>query len=204
MIIYLNNSDSLVIVLHEIYGINKHIRKICEYYSLAGFDVICPNLLNTNKIFEYSDEENAYQYFMKNVGFDSAYKKVENILSQVRHQYKRVFILGYSIGATVAWLFNDGNIRCDGIIGYYGSRIRDYSYINPKYETLLIFPDNEKSFNVDDLIFNLNEKSNVNAYKFCSRHGFCDTYSANFDAKSCKKADRLVNNFINNLYQADK
>ncbi|MBO1513957.1 dienelactone hydrolase family protein [Metabacillus bambusae] len=33
-------------VIHEIYRINFHIKRICESFFKQGFDVICPNLLD--------------------------------------------------------------------------------------------------------------------------------------------------------------
>ncbi|KAF6598238.1 dienelactone hydrolase family protein, partial [Paenibacillus sp. EKM208P] len=38
-------SDTLIVVLHEIYGINQHIQNFCSLLSDQGYDVICPNLL---------------------------------------------------------------------------------------------------------------------------------------------------------------
>jgi len=88
----LSNSDYLLIVLHEIYGINRHINRVCEYYKMAGFDIICPDLLNLNQPFNYIMEEEAYRYFMQNVGFELAYQQVKNIIENVRPKYKKVFI----------------------------------------------------------------------------------------------------------------
>lgn len=196
MLTFSSNSDSVIIVLHEIYGVNQHIRQVCEYYSLAGFDVICPNLLALSQSFDYAYEEDAYQYFIKNVGFDLAFQQVRNLISQVKPKYKHVFILGFSIGATIAWLCSDGDIRCDGIIGYYGSRIRDYLHINPKCKTLLIFPNKEKSFSVNDLLGTLKKKINVNAYMLFGSHGFSDPFSKNYYDKSYRDAEKLVNDFL--------
>lgn len=98
----LNSSDSVIIVLHEIYGINPHMLKVCESFKMSGFDVICPNLLNLSEAFDYDHEEAAYKYFMKNVGFDLASKKVRDLIIQVKLKYKHVFLLGFSIGATIA------------------------------------------------------------------------------------------------------
>ena len=30
MLTYQNNSDTAIVVLHEIYGVNQHIRDVCE------------------------------------------------------------------------------------------------------------------------------------------------------------------------------
>lgn len=194
MLTFFNGSDTLVIVLHEIYGINEHINKVCKEYMEHGYDVVCPNLLNLNKAFDYENQEEAYQYFTKNIGFDLASEKVKSIVAQMRSKYKNVFIVGYSIGATIAWLCSD--ILCDGVIGYYGSRIRDYLNINSKCKTLLIFPSIERSFNVSDLTEKLKKKENLSVYMLKGNHGFCDSFSKNYCEESYKESKKLVGEFL--------
>lgn len=48
-----NGSETVIIVLHEIYGVNQHIKLICGHFSLKGYDVMCPNLININTSFSY-------------------------------------------------------------------------------------------------------------------------------------------------------
>ncbi len=38
------NSTAALLVLHEIYGVNRHILDLCAGYHALGFDVYCPNL----------------------------------------------------------------------------------------------------------------------------------------------------------------
>ena len=64
----INNSDSVIILLYEMYGINKHIQMICKKLSKNGYDIICPNLINGIHAFNYDAQDEAYQYFMNNVG----------------------------------------------------------------------------------------------------------------------------------------
>lgn len=192
-----SDSKSVIIILHEIYGINQHIKKVCKDYKNAGFDVICPNLLNRNQAFDYNAQEEAYQYFIKNVGFKLATGKVKDIILQASHQYKHIFILGFSIGATIAWLCSDSSgLENGGVIGYYGSRIRDYLYIEPKCKTLLIFSSIEKSFIVEDLIGILNKKEKVSVHMLQGKHGFSDPFSKNYCDKSYRVAKKLVENFF--------
>jgi len=81
----------------------------------------------------------AYHHFINNVGFDLAFKQVKQLIIQAKKQYRYVYLLGYSIGATIAWLCSGDDIMCNGIIGVYGSRIRDYMSITSKCPVLLIF-----------------------------------------------------------------
>ncbi|MBU3174870.1 dienelactone hydrolase family protein [Clostridium estertheticum] len=197
----INNSNSVIIVLHEIYGINQHIKLVCEKFSMAGYDIICPNLINLNHPFNYDQQEEAYHHFIRNIGFDLAFKQVKRLIIQAKKQYKYVYILGYSIGATIAWLCSGEDIMCDGIIGYYGSRIRDYMSVAPKCPVLLVFPTEEKSFNVKELVNSL-KKWNVNIHMLGGKHGFSDPFSENYCTQSFEEAEILVNSFLKKLKDA--
>jgi dienelactone hydrolase len=194
MIKILNDSDRLIIVIHEIYGINQHITNFCERLSEQGFDVICPNLLKREQPFNYSEEEIAYQNFIENVGFTDAAHKIKNVLVSIKKEYKKIYIIGFSIGATIAWLCSEEDYL-DGIVGYYGSRIRNYKEIVPSSPTILFFPQKERSFDVNELISNL-DKRNTEIHKFNGEHGFSDPYSPNFNAKSASDAFGEMLNFI--------
>ncbi|MDX8366987.1 dienelactone hydrolase family protein [Cytobacillus sp. IB215665] len=179
MISYKNNSDKLVIIVHEIYGLNRHMKHICKELSNKGFDVICPNLYSENNAFHYDEEKLAYHHFVNKVGFDLATTYVKELLKKYRKEYSKIFILGYSVGGTVAWLCSEDQ-NCDGAISYYGSRIRDYLDMIPTCPTLLIFPENEKSFNVDQLITKLKDKEKITIKKYRANHGFSDINSEHY------------------------
>ncbi|WP_396021049.1 dienelactone hydrolase family protein [Cytobacillus firmus] len=189
-----SNSNSLILVLHEIYGINQHIKSFCELLSKQGFDVICPNLSERESPFEYSQEEAAYRHFMDHVGFASAAQKIKGLLSDVKDEYEKKYIIGFSVGATVAWLCSEEN-GFDGIVGYYGSRIRDYLELTPQCPIMLFFPEEEQSFNVDELLLTL-EKKKIEVHKFTGKHGFSDPYSSRYDAKSEQEAFSKTMEFL--------
>ena len=175
-------SDSIVIVIHEIYGINQHIKSYCELLSEQNFDVLCPDLLDKVNPYDYSQEETAYHNFVENIGFTNAMKTVQNLVEELKDKYNKIFIVGFSVGATVAWLCSELKYL-DGIVGYYGSRIRDYIDIQPKCPTMLYFPEEEPSFNVNELVATLNNK-NIDVHKFKGKHGFDDSYSQKYNPES--------------------
>lgn len=194
----INNSDSVIIVLHEVYGINQHIKMVCKKMYMKGYDVICPNLIDISQPFNCDCEEEAYQHFMNNIGFDLAGKKVKQVIMQAKKQYKNIYLMGYSVGATIAWLCSGEENMCNGIIGYYGSRIRDYKNSIPKCPSLLIFPTEEKSFNVKELVYSL-EKQNINVYILNGKHGFSNPFSKNYCMQSTEEAEKLVDNFLKKI-----
>lgn len=190
-------SKNLVIVIHEIYGINLHMKKVCRSLSEAGFDVICPNLLKQQESFTYAQEEAAYRHFMENIGFSNASARVRKILLDVKDKYEKIYIVGFSVGATIAWLCSETD-RLNGVVGYYGSRIRDYLDIDPACPTMLFFPEQERSFNVADLIVRLTEK-NIELYQFSGEHGFSDPYSPTHHAQSQDEAHNRMLDFFWNV-----
>lgn len=188
-----NQSDTAIIVVHEIYGINRHIKDFCHSLSEKGFDVICPNLLKQEGPFDYSQEKVAYRHFMDNIGFDYASNILKRVLLELKDKYKKVFMIGFSVGASVAWLCSEEECL-DGIVGYYGSRIRDFIEKKPICPTMLFFAE-EPSFNVEDLILRLEEKK-IEIYKFNGKHGFSDPYSPKYNEKSAQAAFSKVVDFL--------
>ncbi|MFI8684537.1 dienelactone hydrolase family protein [Rossellomorea sp. NPDC077527] len=185
------HSNTLVIVIHEIYGINQHIQDFCTFISNQGADVICPDLLENRGPFDYSQEEMAYQHFRDNIGFERSSEKIMAILSTYRPKYKRIVIIGFSVGATIAWLCSEDE-RVDGVIGYYGSRIRNYLEVTPLCSTMLFFPEEEPSFQVDEVIAALEQK-HIDIQKYSGKHGFSDPYSPNHHKESAQKTrDRII------------
>jgi dienelactone hydrolase len=162
------------------------MHSFCKLLSNHNLDVICPNLLEQDTPFDYSQEDPAYRNFMENVGFTYATKKIKDILSDIKDKYEKIYIIGFSVGATVAWLCSEEDC-VTGIVGYYGSRIRNYLELTPQCPTMLFFPQQEQSFNVDDLISIL-DKNNIEIHKFNGKHGFSDPYSQNYHVKSSQKA----------------
>ena len=196
MLSYYNKSDICILVLHEIYGLNQHMETICNKLSKYQFDILCPNLLQKGKNYSYSKEKKAYENFKENIGFSSATKKVKDILYKIRDKYKIIVIVGFSIGATISWLCSNDKNLCDIVIGYYGSRIRDYTEVIPKCPVMLFFPEKEKSFNIVSLIEEIKDKKNIEIYKFQADHGFSDPYSDKYCLDSAKKAEHKMHKFI--------
>jgi len=196
MLTYRNNSDTLIVVIHEIYGINDHIKGVCQSLADLGYDIVCPDLLDGKPAFDYAREEEAYRYFLNFVGFEPSEKRITFLIRQEEMDYKQIFLLGYSAGATVAWLCCGLDIKCDGVIGFYGSRIRDYMDSMPKHPALLIYPAEEKSFDPYELREGLSKKEQVKVHILDGKHGFADPYNINYNETSAHEANRITKEFL--------
>lgn len=185
-------NKQVIIVLHEIYGINEFIESTCKKIKQMGFDVYCPNMIGCSP-FLYRESQQAYENFINYVGFD-IYEKISNLVCELKKKYEKVFILGFSIGATLAWRCCTTS-QCDGVVGCYGSRIRNYTNVIPACPTILIFA-REDSFDVDTLIFQLQGKPYLEIYELNAKHGFIDSFSQNFNEQQSRYAERLITDFL--------
>lgn len=200
MLTYRNGSDTGVVVLHEIYGINPHIRGVCLGLSDAGCDVYCPDLLHAPFTpFAYSQQEEAYRTFKTKVGFD-VYSDVCRLLEQIRPNYRHVLLTGFSIGATVAWRCSESGL-CDGMVGFYGSRIRDYPEVVPKCPVLLVFAQEEQNFDAEQIRSLLGRRENIAVRILKGGHGFCDPYADAFRPESAAEAKRLADGFCRGIIE---
>jgi len=112
----IQGKDTAIIILYEIYGINPHIKRVCEHYSAAGYDVLYPNFVKLQKCFCYHRESVAYQYFVQHIGFPLMIQEVKTILMKARKDYRNIFLMGFSVGATAAWLCSETENALDGVI----------------------------------------------------------------------------------------
>jgi dienelactone hydrolase len=173
-------SDTLVILVHEIHGVNQHMRYISHLIDQLGVDVICPDLYPSG-ISAGESEEEVYDSFFKYVGFQKASSQIKKSIEDSRGKYKYIYVVGFSAGATAAWLCSEHE-AVSGVLCFYGSRIRDYVEVNPIARTILFFSSREKSFDVIPLITRLEKKENQNIdiHLFDAEHGFANPYSKAF------------------------
>jgi len=198
MLKFIKKQKNAIVVLHEIYGVNDHIKKVCNEYPNKGFDVYCPSLLENKAPFLYSQQDEAYRYFINHSGFNPS--GVVSLLSTIRPCYRKIIVIGFSVGATIAWLSAESKL-CDGVVCYYGSRIRDYADIIPPCPCLVIFAEFEQSFDPVLVQRQLSDKASVTCHILNSHHGFSDPYGENFDCRNAEIARDLVADFISRIVQ---
>ncbi|HGB4478615.1 TPA: dienelactone hydrolase family protein [Salmonella enterica] len=192
----ISHYENAILVLHEIYGINAHIQRICDIYHQAGFDIYCPNLINRSSPFTYEQHQDAYNYFNEVCGFSTS--EITELTARLRASYKKVIIVGFSVGGTLAWLSSSKAI-CDGVVSFYGSRIRDYTDHVPDCPVLVIQARYEEAYNPVLLEHKLSKYPMVSFHLFDCRHGFCDAFSKAFDQTASDEALALSHSFISDV-----
>lgn len=189
--------DTAIILVHEIYGVNGHMDTMRDKLSSLGVHVECPNLLHRETPFTYEEESLAYENFVQRVGFERGVQQVRRVAAELKQQYSNVGIMGFSVGATIAWLCSEDR-NCDFVVGCYGSRIRTHLDVEPVCPMLLIFPTEEKAFDVQTLLDALQNKNNpqIQVEQFQGGHGFIDPYSPHYNKVSEEEAWSCMESFL--------
>lgn len=183
---FIQNASRCVILLHEIYGINQHIKHYAQLLYEQGYDVYVPNLIKREQPFSYEEEKAAYHHFMDNVDFFQAKLQVSAFITAIAPTYAQIKIVGFSVGATIGWLCSE-HAFVEKVVGLYGSRIRQYVAVEPTAETLLIYGQQEKSFNPAHLVELLCAKQCVKIKIVAGAHGFADPYSVHYNEALTKE-----------------
>ncbi|WP_448556547.1 hypothetical protein [Thalassotalea montiporae] len=149
----------------------------------------------------FTDEQVAYQYFSQHIGVETYADMLVEFLTSLNkcEQVKPLTVLGFSVGASAAWLLachsnnagllpdkklsNNNPPEIGKVIGIYGGQIRNCSELVPNIKTTLIFPQSEPHFDVTVLMEKLAFKNNVTAYQVPYLHGYLNQCSNNFDSK---------------------
>lgn len=114
--------------------------------------------------------------------FEKAKNEVNVLIEDLSRKYAHIRLIGFSAGATIAWLCSN-NPSLHKVVGFYGSRIRQYTDVIPNVETILIFGEQEKSFNPVDLKICLAASPNVLINIVEAAHGFADPYSPKYNER---------------------
>lgn len=194
----LPDCNKAIVLLHEIYGLNAHIQRTADRWKTRGFDVYTPALFPHAAPFAYHQQDKAYRHFCDKVGFDPT--AIVSLLAELRAKYATVLIIGYSTGATLAWLAARSGL-CDGVICHYGSRIRQYSNIAPPCPTLVILASDEPAFDPRALQDELKKQPTVICRMFHARHGFCDADSQAWNSRLARQVAEIADRFISLIQQ---
>jgi hypothetical protein len=160
------------IVLSDVFGCTPAFRELAG--ALNADKLISPY---SDNIY-FTDENQAYTYFVEHLGLDQYLNAVKQELSA----HSLVNIVGFSVGASVLWRLTAGPLasRINTAIGVYGSQIRHYLTNRPQCPIHLLLPRVEAHFDLDQMSRSLVVFEQVTIHQTQYKHGFMNQYSTNF------------------------
>jgi len=134
-----------LVVVQEIFGVNPHIRSVADGYAKDGFLVVAPALFDRfERGVELSYEGADMQQAMSFVPKLNPDKSLEDVAAAIDFAHaatgKKVGVIGYCFGGTMAWLAAT-RLHPAVAVGYYGGHIANYASETPAAPVRIpIFP----------------------------------------------------------------
>ncbi|MBM3518169.1 MAG: dienelactone hydrolase family protein [Alphaproteobacteria bacterium] len=181
-----------LVVFQEIFGVNNHIRNLCERLAADSYHAVAPALFDRaerNVELGYTAETMERGRTLRGqLQWEEAILDAKAAVVQVKNSGKTA-VVGYCWGGSMAWL---SACRIAGLacaVGYYGGQIAQFNAENPRCPTMLHFGAKDPFIPLSDVekIKAAHRDVTVHVYADAD-HGFeCDE-RASFHAPSQKLA----------------
>jgi len=180
-----------LVVTQEIFGINSHIRSVCDGFAADGYLAVAPALYDRyHRGFEvgYTPEDIAKGRELKlKAQIDAALKDVSAARDAAAAAGK-VGIVGYCWGGYVTWMAAS---KLDGFacaIPYYGGGMLEATAERPRCPVIAHFGERDTGIPVDGVRKFAAAHPEIQVYIYAADHGFNCDQRASFDAVSAKLA----------------
>jgi len=135
-----------IVVIQEIFGVNHHIRAVCDRLADEGYVAIAPSIFDrVERNFQcgYSPEEVAVaRKFVANPDWAAMLRDTQAAIDAVK-DVGPVGIIGFCLGGSVAYAAATKLSGLSAAIGYYGGAIVRFADDKPKVPTQLHFGEKD-------------------------------------------------------------
>jgi carboxymethylenebutenolidase len=186
-----------LVVVQEIFGVNRHIRSVTDGYAKEGFLAVAPALFDRYErgvelAYEGEDMQKA-RSLISRLNMDDALKDTAAALEYARRQTGKKFgVIGYCFGGTIAWLAA-ARLAVEAAVGYYGGQIAKFADEHPKAPIMLHFGKLDQHIPKESVDAVQTANPDVPVFWYDAGHGFnCnDRTSYNADAAKLAKERSL-------------
>jgi carboxymethylenebutenolidase len=163
-----------VVVLQEAFGVNAHIRGVCDDYARRGYHALAPALYDRqrrNAAFGYDDAsmEQARE-LRRGLDYAKALMDIEAAIAALR-PHGGVAVVGYCVGGSAAWLAAC-RLKVDAAACYYASDLSKQLDEKPRCPVVMHFAERDRFIPAETVTRFRSLHPNVPAYVYPADHGF--------------------------------
>jgi carboxymethylenebutenolidase len=180
-----------VVVVQEIFGVNRHIRRVADGYAADGYHVIAPALFDRVRPdvqLGYTEADIAQgRSIREQVSFDQALADVTAARDALRKNGS-VGVVGYCWGGTVTWL---STARLDGFAAaasFYGGGIGKFAAEHPRCPTQCHFGEKDHAIPLEEVEAVRTANPKVEVFMYPAGHGFNCDERGSYDAGAATQA----------------
>ncbi len=194
-----------IVVIQEIFGVNSHIRAVCDGYAADGYTAIAPALFDRLEKgvelgYEGADIEIGRELARTKTDFKRAVGDVLDTADHLRGllgSNAKVATTGYCWGGVVSIAAAmQGPDRVQAAISYYGTGTVNFAKQTPHVPLQLHFGDQDGSIPEADIDTMRNAWPDAEIYVYNAHHGFNCTERSQHDPASATLAKTRVLDFL--------
>lgn len=189
-----------IVLIQEIFGVNDHIRKVCDGYARDGYICVAPAVFDrVSKDIQLGYGPDDVKVAMETRGklnWDDVLKDVDAARDEVADAGK-VGVIGYCFGGSVAWLAATRlNFAC--AVSYYGGNVADFANEKPNCPIICHIGAQDKAITAEKVEIIRSKRPEVKIYLYDGApHAFNnDAREGSYHAPSAKLARERTIDFL--------
>jgi carboxymethylenebutenolidase len=180
-----------VVIVQEIFGVNSHIRSVCDDYAAQGYLAVAPALFDRTErgveLGYQQDDVTAGRAIREKVSLEQALADVEAAAKEVAGA-GRIGVVGYCWGGTVSWIAATRSRTFAAAVSYYGGGVPDLADEQPNCPVQLHFGEQDHAIPLKGVEKLKAAHPELPVYIYPAGHGFnCDQRSS-YHAESARLA----------------
>jgi len=177
-----------LVVIQEIFGVNHHIRNVCDRFANAGYVAVAPAIFDRiERDFQsgYSPDEVAVaRKFVANPDWTAMLRDVQAAIDSVK-SVGPVGIVGFCLGGSVAYAAATKLTGLSAAVGYYGGAIVRFADDNPGVPMMLHFGEKDAGIPLGDVETIRAKQPDLEVHVYPgAQHGFSCDERASYDKAS--------------------
>jgi carboxymethylenebutenolidase len=188
-----------IVVIQEIFGINSHIRAVCDGYAADGYYCVAPALydrLERGLYMGYTPDDIARGRDLRNrMNWDDCMKDVRMAVATASAA-GRVGTVGYCYGGGVTWMAGASIPELAASVGYYGGQWAELADRAPLCPSLLHFGAKDSMIPVSLAAQMKAKHPTITTHVYEADHGFNCDQRAVYDAGATVTARRRTLGFF--------
>lgn len=198
-----NEPRAGIVVIQEVFGVNPHIRSVCDGFAAEGYGVVAPAIfdrLERGVELQYDEAGITHGRALRTkLGWKSPVLDVSAAVTALKDAGLKVGTVGYCWGASVTWL-SATRLDVNCAVCYYGAQIVDFCEEQPRCPVIFHFGEKDDLIPPENVDRIRKAQPEIPLYLYPTGHGFnCDA-RADFHPESSELArQRTLEFFVKHL-----
>jgi carboxymethylenebutenolidase len=177
-----------IVVIQEIFGVNHHIRSVCDRLAAEGYVAIAPSIFDRiQPDFQcgYSPDEIANaRKFIANPDWAAMLRDTQAAIDAVK-DVGPIGIIGFCLGGSIAYAAATKLSGLSAAVGYYGGAVVRFADDKPLVPTQLHFGEKDAGIPLTDVETIKAKRPDVEVHIYSgAQHGFHCDERASYDKTS--------------------